>query len=329
VKGPLAPSEILAPFAHFFDYPKAPAALLIVERTIEMNRSILEGFNRRDLFRMSATGGLCAALAPTLLQATEPKVTVPPYNTLTVEEEIALGRKFAAAYEKEVQILKLPLVDSYLGGILSRLAAASQQPKWPFVVKVVNTGVINAQAIPGGIIYLNRGLLEWVENENEMVGAMAHEIGHVVARHTTNRLSRIFIARQLYEKVKANVLQNNEVISRIIESLGGPVLMLAELKYDRDAESEADLLGFYEMLRAGWNPRGLLLFFNRLQSVQRQQSAVDIMLSDHPATAERAKVMENELASVQITKPLREQSVEFQALKAALKVLPAPPAPKK
>jgi len=293
-----------------------------------MNPSMIAGFNRRDLLRWSAASGLLAALAPSLLRAAEPKVVIPPYNTLTVEEEIALGRKFGAAYEREVEILRLPLVETYLGGIVSRLAKASQQPNWPFQIKVVNLAAINAHAIPGGLLYVNRGLLEFVENENEMVGAIAHEMGHVVARHTTNQLSRAFIARQLYEKVKENVLRNNEVVSKIIETLGGAVLMLTELHYSREAESEADLLGFYEMLRAGWHPNGMLRFFNRLQAVQPQKSAVDVMLSDHPATAERAKVMERELLSVQITRPLREQSFQFEALRAALHLLPAAPAPR-
>jgi len=290
-----------------------------------MTPSNIASFNRRDLLRMSAAGSFLAAFVPGALRAAEPKVSIPPYNTLTIEEEIALGRKFGQAYEKHVEILRIMPIDSYLDGIVSKLAKASQQPSWPFQVKVVNSAVINASAIPGGLVYVNRGLLEFVEDENEMVGAVAHELGHVVARHTTNRLARIFIARQLYQQVKENVLRNNEVISKIIESLGGPVLMLAELHYDREAESEADLLGFYEMMRAGWHPNGLLRFFTRLQQVQNQQSAAEVMLSDHPATADRRAVMEKELASVKITAPLREQSLQFRAVKAALGLLPAPP----
>jgi predicted Zn-dependent protease len=293
------------------------------------NAGQIAGLSRRDLLRWTAAGGLCAALAPSLLRAAEPKVTIPAYNTLSIEEEIALGRKFGAAYEQQVTMVRLPLVDTYLSGIVSKLAKASQQPNWPFEIKVVNLAAINACAIPGGLLYVNRGLLEFVENENEMVGCIAHEIGHVVARHTTNQLSRLFIARQLCERVKENVLKNNEVVTKIIETLGGPLVMLAQLHYSREAESEADLLGFYEMMRAGCHPKGLLDFFTSLQKVQRQQTAVDVMLSDHPATADRAKVMEHELATVNITAPLREQSVQFQALKGALRLLPPAPAPQK
>ena len=270
-----------------------------------------------------------AACFPTaLLRADEPHVKDQPYNTLTEEEEIALGRKFSEEYEKKVEILNLPAVDTYLNHIVHKLGDASQRPKWPYHVKVVNSAVINASAIPGGSLYLQRGLLEYVEDENEMVGALAHEVGHVVARHTTNQLVLTFMARNLYEKVKANVLRNNEVISRVIEALGGPVVLLAQLKYSRQNESEADMLGFYEMLRAGWHPNGLLKFFTRLQQYERGRTTIDVMLSDHPASADRAEAIRKELATVKVTAPLVEQTVQFKALKAALKVLPPAPRPK-
>lgn len=281
--------------------------------------------------RFLGAAGMAAAAAcfPTaLLRADEPHVKDQPYNTLTEEEEIALGRKFSEEYEKKVEILNLPAVDTYLNHIVHKLGDASQRPKWPYHVKVVNSAVINASAIPGGSLYLQRGLLEYVEDENEMVGALAHEVGHVVARHTTNQLVLTFMARNLYEKVKANVLRNNEVISRVIEALGGPVVLLAQLKYSRQNESEADMLGFYEMLRAGWHPNGLLKFFTRLQQYERGRTTIDVMLSDHPASADRAEAIRKELATVKVTAPLVEQTVQFKALKAALKVLPPAPRPK-
>jgi predicted Zn-dependent protease len=265
-----------------------------------------------------------------LAQASEPKVTVPSYNTLTEAEEIALGRKFAAQYEAKVQILHNPAIDAYVTDIVKRLGAASQKPNWPYRVKVVNSSEINASAIPGGALYLQRGLLEFVEDENEMVGALAHEVGHIVARHTTNQLTAMFVARNLYEKIKKNLLLDNTIVEQIIEALGGPIVMLAQLKYSRENESEADLLGFYEMLRAGWHPNGLLKFFTRLQKLEGHKNAIDVMLSDHPATEERAQVLRNELATVKITTPLREQTVQFKALKMTLKLMPpAPPPPKR
>jgi beta-barrel assembly-enhancing protease len=283
--------------------------------------------SRRHLFRMAGMGGAAALLHP-LLRAAEPKITTPPYNTLSREEELALGRKFSIEYEKEVEILRNPVIDAYLNGIVKKLGDNSQAPYWPYQVKVVNTSDINASAIPGGFLYLRRGLLEFVEDENEMVGALAHEVGHVVARHTTNQLALTFIAKNLYETIKKNLLMDNNVFTRVIEELGGAVFLIAKLKYSREQESEADLLGFYEMMRAGWHPNGLFKFFTRLQRVEPQKSQVDIMMSNHPASADRAHRMQKELDEVKINVPMREQTVQFKALKAALRILPPAPKPK-
>ncbi len=291
--------------------------------------NINQQWSRRKFFGMAGVLGASAFLPPSLLYAVEPKVKDQPYNTLTEEEEIALGRKFSAEYEKKVEILKNPIIDAYLNHIVRKLGDTSQRPHWPYQIKVVNSAVVNACAIPGGFLYLQRGLLEYVEDENEMVGAMAHEVGHVVARHTTNQLVLTFLARNLYEKVKKNILQDNEVISKVIESLGGPVVLLAQLKYSRENESEADMLGFYEMLRAGWHPNGLLKFFTRLEQSEKGRTSIDVMLSDHPASAARAEAIRREIASVKITAPLVEQSLQFRALKAALKMMPAAPKPEK
>jgi predicted Zn-dependent protease len=282
--------------------------------------------SRRRFVGLAGLLGASALVSPALLHAVEPHIVDKPYNTLTEEEEIALGRKFSAEYEKKVEIMHSPVIDAYLTNIIHKLGNASQRPHWPYQVKVVNSSVVNACAIPGGFLYLQRGLLEYVEDENEMVGAMAHEVGHVVARHTTNQLVLNFLAKNLYDRVKKNVLLNNDVIARVIEALGGPVVLLAELKYSRQAESEADMLGFYEMLRAGWHPNGLLKFFSRMEQNERGRTPFDVMLSDHPSSADRAAAIRRELASVQITTPLVEQTVQFKALKEALRLMP--PAPK-
>lgn len=284
-------------------------------------------FSRRRFVGMAGLLGASALVSPALLHAIEPHVQDKPYNTLTEEEEIALGRKFSEEYEKKVEIMHNPVIDAYLNHIIKKLGDASQRPHWPYQVRVVNSAVVNACAIPGGFLYLQRGLLEYVEDENEMVGAMAHEVGHVVARHTTNQLVLTFLARNLYERVKQNVLRNNEVISRVIEALGGPVVLLAQLKYSRENESEADMLGFYEMLRAGWHPNGLLKFFTRMEQNERGRTPFDVMLSDHPSSADRAAVIRRELASVKITAPLTEQTVQFKSLKEALKLMPPAPKP--
>jgi len=117
------------------------------------------------------------------------------------------------------------------------------------------------------------------------------------------------------------------VIAGILEQLGGPVVLLAQLKYSRENESEADLLGFYEMLRAGWNPIGLMSFFERIQGRQGNTTPLDVMLSDHPSPAGRIDAIKKELDSVRVTAPARMDPLKFRAMKSALRLMPPAPKP--
>ena len=280
--------------------------------------------SRRTLLHAGYGFALSGALPAA---ATEPHPTTPAYNKLSFDEEIALGRKFSQEYEKDVELVRNPLIGPYLDDIVRKLGRNSQRPEWPYRIQVVNSAVINASAIPGGFLYVQRGLLDFVDDENELVGAIAHEMGHVVARHTTNQLMLTFLARNLYETVKRNVLLNNSVISSIIEQMGGPVVLLAQLKYSRENESEADLLGFYEMFRAGWNPMGLMTFFERLHGKEGSRSVFDEMLSDHPSSAGRADTIRRELELVKVTAPVEMDTLKFRAMKSALRRMPPAPKP--
>ena len=110
--------------------------------------------SRRNWLRIASSS---AVLTPRL-RTNEPQVNTPPFNTLSEQQETALRRNFALQYGKKVEILRNPAVDTFLNGILKKLGNASQKPSWPYRLKVVNS-------------YLQRGLLEFVEDENEMVAA--------------------------------------------------------------------------------------------------------------------------------------------------------------
>jgi len=282
-------------------------------------------WTRREMLQRAGMGAAALTLSPGLL-AEEPHVTVSPLNKLSDVDEIQLGRRFAAQLEKEVPIIDNVLVDHYLGKIVEGLAAQSQRPNLPYSVKLVNSHVPNAFSLPGGFLYINRGLIELIASEDEMAAALSHEIGHVVARHAVNQLLLSFAARSVLKPVLDNLDQQNGVLEGIILKYGGAVAMLAKMHFSRRDEGQADLLGFYEMLRAGWDPNGFLKLFAHLEELEKASGSIQIpFLSDHPPTPERAEAIRNELQSVTVPAGAASNSMKFQVFKTAMGLLPQPP----
>jgi predicted Zn-dependent protease len=263
--------------------------------------------------------------AATLL-AQEPQVSRSPLNTLSDAEEVALGRKFGAELEKESKMLDVGPLNTYVNDIITRLGQKSQRPNLRYRARIIDSAVVNAVSLPGGYVYVYRGLLHEATSESELVGVLAHEVGHVAARHAANRIMLDFRARSLYEMVKKNLMIENNVITDIIQKMGGAVVMLALLQYGREAENEADMLGFYDMLRAGWDPRGMESFFRRLRTIQgRDPDFVEQILSTHPAPGQRAVRIHEELLKVRMPPDLVQDSLSFKTMKLGLSLLPAPP----
>jgi len=281
-------------------------------------------WSRREWLLKAGMGAAAAGLARGSF-AEEPHVTVSALNKLSDEDEIALGQRFAAELEKEEEIVSNGLIGRYLGGIVSELAAKSQRPELPYTIKLVNSHVPNAFSLPGGFLYVNRGLVELITSENELAAALGHEIGHVVGRHVVNKLLLTFTARALLKPVLDNLHKGNGVIDKIILQFGGAVAMLAMLQFSRADEAQADLLGFYEMLRAGWDPHGFLKLFGHLDALEKSSGKTPIpFLSDHPATPERAAAMRRELAQVRVPAEAASDSLKFQIFKSAMGLLPEP-----
>ncbi|HWG21904.1 MAG TPA: M48 family metalloprotease [Terracidiphilus sp.] len=255
----------------------------------------------------------------------EPHVTVSPLNTLTDEQEIELGRRFAAELDTEQQIIENPLIDAYLNKMIMQLASKGQRPNLPYSVKLVNSHVPNAESLPGGFLYVNRGLVELIGTEDELAATLAHEVGHVVGRHVVNKLVLTFRARAMLQPVLDDLDKQNGVIRKIILQFGGAVAMLAMLHFSRRDEAEADLLGFYEMLRAGWDPHGFLKLFSQFDVLEKSSGGAPIpFLSDHPPTPQRAAAITRELKQVTIPAKATANTVKFQVFKSAMGLLPEP-----
>jgi len=285
--------------------------------------------SRREWLYKAGLGTAVLSFAPAIF-AEEPRAATHTRGNISDEDEIALGNKFAEELDKEQPIVTNSVIDPYLSKMVQELAAKSQRPNMPYHIKLVNTMEVNASSIPGGGLYLNRGLFELVTSEDQLAATLAHEIGHVVGRHAINQLMLSFEAKALLKPVLENLHKQNGVIQKIILSMGGAVAMLAMLHFSRQDEAQADMLGFYEMLRAGWDPRGFVKMFAMLDKLEKSSGGTRIrFLSDHPPTPERLAAVQRETHAVSIPNGAKTDSLSFHAAKTALRLLPEPPKPHK
>jgi predicted Zn-dependent protease len=263
------------------------------------------------------------------LAAEEPRVADRSISNISDADEIALGKQFAEELEREAPVVSNAGIDRYLNSVVQELASQSQRPNMPYRIKLINSREVNASSLPGGTLYVNRGLLELLTSEDELAAIVAHEIGHVVGRHTIRQLVLTLQARTLLQPVLENLSKQNGVVEKIILQLGGAVALLARLRFSRQDEAQADLLGFYEVLRAGWDPRGFVKMFAALRKMEALGQSGDgtpvAIFSGHPPTQERLAAIQREIARVTIPEDARTDSVEFRACKKALRLLPDPP----
>jgi beta-barrel assembly-enhancing protease len=212
------------------------------------------------------------------------------FNLISIEEEWQLGQQLSQDIARQVRLNNDPAVNEYVRGMGQRIVANSPAPfnQLPWQFHVVNDPAINAFAIPGGHVYVNTGLIANADNASELAGVMAHEINHVVARHSTEQLSR-----QYGLSILAGVAlgQNPGQLAQIAAQLvaGG-----AMARFSREAEREADELGIQAMAAAGYNPIGMATMFEELmEHRQGSPSRVEQFFSTHPLTEERVRDSRN------------------------------------
>ncbi|MGA2983675.1 MAG: M48 family metalloprotease [Terriglobia bacterium] len=263
------------------------------------------------------------------LRAEEPTASKAIYNTFSDEEEMAMGRKAAEETDRQVPLLNASLLLAYLNNLGQKVAQASRRPQIQYSFKIVNTDTVNAFSLPGGFVYIHRGLLDFVVNESELAGVMAHEVGHIVAYHSMNDVARrALVDRGMYELQKAGVLSDRQVVDTL-QRYGGPILLFADRKFSREEESEADMLGIYNTIRAGYDPLGLVTALARLSKFTGNPTLVEALLMNHPLPGERVTALRAELQQNPPPKGLEKDSAEFQAAKLYLQALPPPPPAKK
>ncbi len=273
---------------------------------------------------MFALGIFCAAVTIGL-GAEEPRIETPAYNTITDAQEVELGREVAAGLEKEMNLrfVEAPGVQSYVSRLVAQLAGHSRRSQLTYSVKVVDTADVNAFALPGGFLYVNRGLIEWARSESEVAAVLGHEIGHVVGRHSTNSMARTKTVDTLFFEA-SRVIFGDDTPARILKQVGGPVAFLATMQFSRTDELQADLLAFYNLQRAGWSPDGMVDLFRHFGENATGLDSLLFLTKSHPAASDREWQVTQEMKRFPPKTGLTRDSAGFKTVQAELRKLPRP-----
>ncbi|HEV7765385.1 MAG TPA: M48 family metallopeptidase [Thermoanaerobaculia bacterium] len=217
----------------------------------------------------------------------------PGWNMFSAQQDVEIGAQSAAQAEAQLPILRDPEVDAYVNRIGQKLAASAGGPQFQYRFRVVNASDINAFALPGGYIYLNRGIIENAQNEGEVAGVLAHEIAHSALRHGTHQASKAYAAQaglQILGGLLGGKVGNNT--AQILNTVGGVGLNALFLKFSRELETQADVRGAQILAASGYTPADMVSFFNQLAKVDSSKKTT--WLSHHPAPPDRQARIEKE-----------------------------------
>jgi len=236
-------------------------------------------------------------LAPVVAAcATNPVTGKSELSLVSEQQEIQMGQQGAQQVAQEVGLVKDQALQNYLQTVGSGIASKSERPNLPWTFRAVDDPSPNAFALPGGYVFVTRGLLDLMNNEAELASVLGHEIGHVTARHSVHQMSEQQLA-QLALGVGA-------ILSPTVAQLGGAAsqgLGLLFLKYSRDDERQADDLGFRYALNQGYDVRFMDDVFRSLQRLGEasKESPLPSWLATHPGEAERIQTIDSKLAQLQ------------------------------
>jgi predicted Zn-dependent protease len=215
-------------------------------------------------------------------------------NWYGLEKQIAMGKQISQQVETQSKVITDPVVSEYINRLGQNLVRNSDS-QVPFTIKVIDSDDINAFALPGGFFYVNSGLILAADEEAELAGVMAHEIGHVAACHAAR------------ENTRANLMQ---MMTIPLIFIGGPIgyaayegaglaVPLTFLKFSRGFEAEADYLGVEYMYKAGYDPQAFISFFEKVQAQEKKKpGTISKAFATHPQTPDRIGKSQEEIARI-------------------------------
>jgi predicted Zn-dependent protease len=238
-----------------------------------------------------------------------------------------MGQQEAQQVNSQLPMLQDAQINSYINSLGNSIAHTTSRADLAWQFAVVNTDVVNAFALPGGFVYVNRGILSRASNESELASVVGHEIEHVVRRHSVQQMQQAQNAN--IGVTLACVLTNvcNSQAAQAAIQVGGTAIFA---KFSRTDEIQADEGGFQNVIHAGLNPRGMLTFFQKLLAEEQESGgngATASWFADHPGTQDRIADVQRMLSQVPASTlaGLRVDSPAFQSMKRRLAQLPPAP----
>jgi predicted Zn-dependent protease len=228
--------------------------------------------------------------APTLTPIIIPELGI-EIPHITDEEEIEIGREAAAQFERDNRVSNDPALAKRVARIGAAIAPHSPRTNIPYTFKILDTDEVNAYALPGGFIYVTRGMLQYVQSDDELAGVIGHEIAHIALRHGAQQIEAI-------AAVQAAIAQNPD-LSRIYQTQEGQiaaevVFQIGRAGWGRQAELDADEYGTIYMAQAGYDPQAVLDLFRRFAAEETgsDNDPLARLLATHPPFSDRIKRVE-------------------------------------
>lgn len=238
------------------------------------------------------------------------------------DEEVAIGRQNAEQVNAKLPILRDSEAADYVQQLGMSMAAKTSRSDLDWKFFVVDSRDVNAFALPGGFIYVNRGLIDHAQELDELAGAIGHEIGHVVLRHSV---------QQMETGQKANIAVSlgctltricNSDLARAAIQIGGAALFA---RYSREDEAQADSVAVENVMRAGIDPRGITMLFEQLLEERKTQPMrIEAFFASHPMEEERIRATAREIAAIDPAelRGLKRDDAGYQVFKQRLRQLP-------
>jgi predicted Zn-dependent protease len=249
--------------------------------------------------------------------------------SVSTQQEVQLGTEYVSQINAQLPIVQDPEVNRYINVLGDSIARLTPRPDLPWQFFIVNAAEVNAFAVPGGFIYVNRGLIERTQNLSQLAGVLGHEIGHVIMRHSIKQMQQQQGAQigVTLGCVLTNICGSGAAQAGI--NIAGSAIFA---KFSRDDEAEADEVGITNVVRAGISPKGIPQMFQILiDERQTNPSGVELWFATHPTEESRITDTQRRIAQIDpaILKTLTVDSPRFHDFKARVHALPPPPPPRR